>query len=583
MTMELTGINASPGVASGSAYLLSPRQLPEPTVYPSPPGLETERLSQAITAAVVQLEDIQRSLSSSAGDSAAHIFRSQQTILEDPALVGEVTAVIHQEHICAEGALRRVVDQYRLLFLQLQEDAYNRERVADLDDVYQRLLRNLLGVKEATLLTIPAQSIVVAVDLLPSDTALVDPSLLKGLVLEGGAATSHVAILARNLGIPMVVQAAGALEKISPGSEVVLDALDSERATVVVHPNAEQLRRCRSRVDLMTRRREVLARYAGAEAVTRDGHRLSLSANVGATGDLAPARRDGATRVGLYRSEFLFLRAATPPTEDEQYQAYRTAAELFPQGGAVIRTLDAGGDKPVQGLSLTREANPFLGARGLRLSLTHPEFFRAQLRAILRAAVHGPLQIMFPMVGGVPDLEAALAILDEVREELDTGGVVYNRDVTVGAMIEVPSAALVAEALARRVSFLSIGTNDLTQYLTATDRLNGAVQEYYRVYDPSVFRTIRMVVDAGHRVGCQVGVCGELGGNPLAIPALVGMRVDELSMGASSLATAAWLVREGSYSDMQELSAAVLQQEDHRVIRRLLEEYHEEQIRRSGL
>ena len=324
-----------------------------------------------------------------------------------------------------------------------------------------------------------------------------------------------------------------------------------------------------------TARRAVFDRYRGQPPITPDGHHVVLSANVGSTAEIDSVRAAGATSVGLCRSEFLFLNSATLPNEEQQYQAYRAVVEAFADRFVIIRTLDVGGDKQIPSIPMEPEVNPFLGNRAIRLCLARPELFRTQLRAILRAGVHGRVRMIFPMIGGTTELDRALALLDEAKWSLEFDGHAYDRELEVGVMIEIPSAVWVADALAQRVSFFSIGTNDLTQYLLAADRMNGVVQPYYRTYDPAVFRSIDAVVRAAARHECSVGLCGELGGERLAIPALVGLGITELSMNPRALPEATWAIRTTPIETARALAARVLDQENDAQIRAILQEYHE--------
>ena len=572
--MHLKGIAASPGIATGTAVVFTKQTLPVVEGDAGDIEAEVGRLDDAVRTAVNQLVALKEKIRESLGDEFAHIFRSQQTIAEDENIRDEVEAAIRETSVCAETALRSVFDAYRALFDELDDSDYNKSRVADIEDVYKRILRNLLGIPEVSLADLSPDSIIVAEELYPSDTAMMDAEAVGGMVTERGGATSHVAILAKNLGIPAAVRVEGALTRIRDRDSVVIESVENEAARVFVNPDRRTVDELHEKVGKLQRHRERVERFRGKEAVTTDGARIVLSANVGATADLEPAYEAGATSIGLYRSEFLFLNSPTLPDEERQFTAYRRAAERFAGGFVIVRTLDIGGDKHVPSIPLSAEDNPFLGNRALRLCLARPDLFRKQLRAILRAGAHGAVKIMFPMVGGVPELDRALAAFEEAKGELEAQGIPYDRDMEVGIMVEVPSAVWVADALARRVSFFSIGTNDLTQYLMAADRLNGDIEEYYRTFDPSVFRSIRDVASAAERHGRWVGVCGELAGNPLAIPALMGLGVTELSMSARLLAEATWLVRRTSMGEASGLARDVLALDSHTEIKALLRRHH---------
>lgn len=572
--MLLRGLSASEGVVQGRAVHFTRPELPVITGPGAGVDYERGRLAEAVEAAILELGTLKEKTRTNLGDEHAHIFRSQQTIAEDEGIFGEVEGCIREAGLCAEDALRTVFDNYRSLFAELNDDDYNKGRAADIEDVYKRILRQLLGVAEISLANLPPHSIIIARELYPSDTVHMDAGQVQGLVTERGGPTSHVAILAKNLGIPAAVRVAGALDAIHENDLVVLDTVDRDEARVFVNPDPEIQRNLAARGEALFRHRQRIERYRGKPTVTPDGFSIQLAANVGSTAELEPARRAGAHGIGLYRSEFLFLNSAILPDEEMQYAAYRRAAETFRDGTVIIRTLDVGGDKQLPSITLGTEDNPFLGKRALRLSLAQPKLFRTQLRAILRASVVGNVKLMFPMVGGLPELTLALEAVEDVKAELRGEGEDYNPEIEIGIMVEIPSAIWVADALAKRVSFFSIGTNDLTQYLMAADRLNGDVEQYYRAFDPAVFRAIRQVAVAAEGRGRWVGVCGELGGSPLAIPALIGMGVTEFSMSPAALAEATWLIRTTSLQEARGLAAAVLSLDSHTEIKALLEEFY---------
>ena len=571
---RLEGIVASAGIAHGTAFIYRNHELAVPNRPITDTAAEADRLRRAATSAVRELAALKERIRGRLGDEFGQIFRSQQTIAEDESVLDEVVERIDSDHVCAERALQRVFDQYCALFAELSDEDYNKARVTDIEDVYRRILRNLLGLPEVSLDNIDDRSIIVAEELLPSDTATMDASRVVGMVTERGGSTSHVAILAKSLGIPAAVRVTGALARIATRDRIVIDTVGDD-ATVFVNPGERTRADLEAKAARETVRRAAFDRYRGQPPITPDGHHVVLSANVGSTSEIDSVRAAGATSVGLYRSEFLFLNSATLPNEEQQYQAYRAVAEAFASRFVIIRTLDVGGDKRIPSIPMEPEVNPFLGNRAIRLCLARPDLFRTQLRAILRAGVHGRVRMIFPMIGGTTELDRALELLDEAKRSLESDGHAYDRDLEVGVMIEIPSAVWVADALAQRVSFFSIGTNDLTQYLLAADRMNGVVQSYYRSYDPAVFRSIGAVVQAATRHGCSVGLCGELGGERLAIPALVGLGVTELSMNPRALPEATWTIRTTPIETARALAARVLDQENDEQIRAILQNYHE--------
>lgn len=558
----LHGTSASPGIVFGRAVLYIPRDLVVPEGDGQGPDREVERLERAFREAIAELRVLTEHLKADAGTELAHIFRSQQTILEDDSLRAEMVEEIRKRSCSAEKAVDTVFAGYIAMFDELGEQDYNRSRGADMKDVERRLMRKLLGVEEVDLSRLPPSTIIVAPELLPSDTALMDRAHVGGMITETGGITSHTAILAKSLGIPAAVSVADALHSIGSREELILDASNPDGAVIYVQPDASTGSALSNRLRLATERSVRLAAEKDAEPVTPDGHRVTLSANIGSPEDLDGTEQLGVKSVGLFRTEFLFMKSATLPTEEEQYAAYCKARDKLAGGMLIIRTLDAGGDKSFPSIQLPKEANPFLGYRALRISLDREDMFRTQLRAALRASASGDVRIMFPMVCGMEDWTRARAALDAAREELAAQGEAFNARLEVGIMVEIPSAVLMAEELAQEVDFMSIGTNDLTQYLLAADRLNENVASYYKPYHPAVLRAISQVVEAAHRHGKWVGICGELAGMTPAIPVLIGLGVDELSMSPRSLPEARHVVLSTAYAEAKDLAAKALLEKD---------------------
>jgi phosphotransferase system enzyme I (PtsI) len=418
-------------------------------------------------------------------------------------------------------------------------DAYFRERAKDIRDVGDRVVRALLGMPKADLRALPYPAIVVARDLAPADTASVDRENVLGFVTEQGSTTSHTAILAQALGLPAVVGLGAALAGVDEHARL---GLDGAAGTVVLDPTPEERAALEERARALAAEQELLTQYKDKEAVLGNGKRIEVSANIGGPGDVATAMRFGADGVGLYRTEFLFLDRDSPPTEEEQVEAYRSVLAAFGSKPVIIRTIDIGGDKQIPYLHLPAEANPFLGVRATRLGLRRPTLFKTQLRAILRASTAGTARIMYPMIAVAEEIEQANLLLHSVREELDLEGTAYDHDLEVGIMVEIPSAALDAERLADRVDFFSIGTNDLTQYTFAADRTNRDLKYLYQPLHPALLSLIRMTIDAAHAHGKWVGICGELAGDPQAIPVLIAMGVDELSMSPAKIPRAKQII-----------------------------------------
>lgn len=543
----LRGVAAAAGAVVGPAFVYREGQ-PEVAAQPAgTPDEERARYEAARSRAEAELNQ----LAERADEQAREILTAHQLMLQDPELQNLVEEGI-QAGQPAEAAVRAAVEQFAGM-LEALDDEYLRERAADVRDVGRRLVAALTGRTVGIVLRQPA--VVVARDLAPTDTIGIDRELLLGIVTEQGGPTSHTSILARSWGIPAVVAAAGVLDAAADGMTV---ALDGDTGEVVLDPGAET----RSRYEAaMARAREQAERdraEASLPAETPDGVRVELAANAGSPAEVAFAMEKGAEGVGLLRSEFLFMGRESAPTEEEQYQAYAEALQNANGQRVIIRTLDIGGDKDVPYLGLPKEENPFLGVRALRLCFRRPELFRTQLRALLRASVHGRLAIMFPMVNGLADLRRAREALAEARRSLEAEGHRVADQYEVGIMVEIPSAALLADHLAPEVDFFSIGTNDLVQYTLAVDRGNPELAEMYQPYHPAVLRLIDRVVQAAHAAGKWVGVCGEMGGLPEGALLLLGLGVDELSMAPALLPRIRRLVRSTPAAEARALAQQCL-------------------------
>ncbi|MFO7273429.1 MAG: phosphoenolpyruvate--protein phosphotransferase [Bacillota bacterium] len=544
----LRGVAASAGVAIGPAFVYREERPESAARAAATPDEERARFQAALRQAEADL----KALAERADQQGREILTAHQLMLQDPDLHNLVEEAILAGAI-AEEAVQKAADQFAAA-LEALDDAYLRERAADVRDVGRRLVAALAGRKLGIVLERP--SIVVARDLAPTDTISIERSLLLGIVTEQGGPTSHTTILARSWGIPAVVAAPGVLEAAADGMIV---ALDGDRGEVVLDPGEETRARYAA---AMARAREQAERdraEASLPAVTPDGVRVELAANAGSPGEVAFAMEKGAEGIGLLRSEFLFMGRSSAPSEEEQYQAYAEALRNAGGRRVIIRTLDIGGDKDVPYLGLVKEENPFLGVRALRLCFRRPELFQTQLRALLRASVHGRLAIMFPMVGGLADLRRAKEALAEARRSLEAEGHRVADDYEVGIMVEIPSAALLADHLAREVDFFSIGTNDLVQYTLAVDRGNPELSALYQPYHPAVLRLIDRTVQAAHAAGKWVGVCGEMGGLPEGALLLLGLGVDELSMAPALLPRIRRLVRATPAAEARALAQKCLE------------------------
>ncbi|MCA9979593.1 MAG: phosphoenolpyruvate--protein phosphotransferase, partial [Anaerolineales bacterium] len=552
----LQGIPAAPGVALGRVVQYRP-QLPTVETYnlePSDVSGEVVRLQEAIAQAVAELQAVERRTSQQIGSQEAAIFGAHQLILQDPDLQKAALRRIQDDRLNSEAAWLVAANDLAAQYAAL-EDEYMRGRAADVRDVAQRVLRFLMDVQPASLdLTEPA--ILLANDLTPSDTTRLDPNKVLAICTELGGATSHSAILARALGIPAVVGLGALLGRVPEGKQI---ALDGETGQLWLELSAEEEERLQNKRSAWLAEQKEAKQAGQRMALTADGVRLEVSANIAHPQDVAKALEYGAEGVGLFRTEFLFMDRTQPPSEEEQYEAYRQAAEALGDRPLIIRTLDIGGDKPLAYLELGEEENPFLGYRAIRFCLERPEIFKPQLRAILRASAHGRVHIMFPMIGTLDELRAAKAQLLEAKSELKKEGLAFDNQLPVGIMVEVPSAVAIADQLAREVDFFSIGTNDLTQYTMAADRGNVNVAGLVNALQPAVLRLVQQTAKAAQTANIWTGMCGELAGNALAAPLLVGLGVRELSMAAPAIPAVKAALSQMTVAEAEALARAVLQ------------------------
>lgn len=562
MSRVVAGIAASGGMAVGRIHIHR-NDLPElPRVPSGEPGEELARLERAVDSVGTHLARLERVTREAAGE-AAEIFDIHAMLLEDPELLDPMRKAI-ENGAPAELAALTVADQVAEEMAGL-EDEYFAVRASDIRDLGNQIVRELLGLGPSDLSRLTEPSIIVAHDLAPSETALITRGVALGFCTLVGSAVSHTAILARSLSIPAVV---GIGEFEEP--EGTIAVLDGDRGTILLDPSPGEIERAEERIARHAAMLEAAKAHASEPASTIDGHLVEVVANVGAVDDARRAVEAGAEGIGLVRTEFMFLDRTDLPSEEEQASAYRAILEAFPKGPVVFRTLDVGGDKQLPAIDLALEANPFLGRRGIRLTLAEEELFATQLRAILRAAEGRSVQIMYPMVASVTEVRAARMVLDGAIASLDAAGIERAAEVEAGIMVEVPSAALIADLLADEVDFFSIGTNDLTQYTLAVDRTNPEVAAMADPLHPAVLRLIRTVVEAAHSKGRWVGVCGELAGDPVATPVLLGLSVDELSMSPPSVPIVKDRIRALSRANCRILAHDCLTAADPAEVRRRL-------------
>lgn len=571
--MKLVGNPVSRGIVIGRVMRYEPF-CPQIRESPIPAGdvpKALARYEEARRRAQAELDVLEARLRNTDKDKAK-IIAAHRDILLDPAMDQEIRELVSGLKLSPDAAADRVCGAYADILAKSKNELM-RERASDLLDVRARLLRCWAGAPERTLSALPGPVIVAADDLYPSDTAALDRTHVKGLITQVGGATSHTAIIARSYGIPAVLGVAGAMKELADGQTVILDAVEG---VVVTEPSAEEIAAYRAGAEQAAARLQAEKICLDTEPVTLDGVRLEIRLNVAAATGHELSGAAYADGCGLFRTEFLYLNGDHLPGEKEQFEAYRKVLEAFGTKPVVLRTMDIGGDKQLPALDLPRESNPFLGVRGLRLSLERMGLFRTQVRAALRASAYGNLKIMMPMVGGLDEVRAARTVFDEEGSALDAAGIPWDHGFALGIMVEVPSIALIADIAVREVDFISVGTNDLTQYLCAADRMNSAVRQYYQEYHPAVFRLLAHLAEVCRRAGKDISVCGELGGDPLAIPALAGMGICRLSMGAASLAGAKRVVRAMRLSEARALAAEVLQLGTHGEIRARLQAFAQE-------
>ncbi|WPX08984.1 phosphoenolpyruvate--protein phosphotransferase [Anaerocellum danielii] len=527
----ITGIPVSEGIGIGKAVIVKKENSIE-RYNISNTEKEIERFIEAIDKAKKEISEIKKHAEQNLGSDKAMIFDAHLLILNDPEFVKMVKEKI-QQGTNAEWAVNETAKFYESLLLGL-DDEYMRERANDIKDVSERLIRILNGESdsEAGLKNLAEGSIIVAEDLTPSETAQMDKTKVAGFVTQQGGRTSHTAIIARTYEIPAVVGVKGVLGKIKDGDIVIVDGY---QGIVLINPDKQILEEYEKRMKEEKQKKEELKRFAVTEVKTKDGRKVKVYANIAFPDEAEIAIKNGAEGIGLFRTEFLFMNRSSPPSEDEQFAAYKAVLEKMEGKPVIIRTLDVGGDKSIPYLNIENELNPFLGCRAIRLCLGHRELFKTQLKALLRASVYGNLKIMFPMITTAYELKEAKSILQEAKEELKKQGIEFSDKIEVGIMIETPAAALVSDILADEVDFFSIGTNDLIQYTLAIDRTNEKVSYLYDPLNPAILRLIKMTVDNAHKKGKEVGVCGEIASDENIVPILIGFGVDELSVNPAKI------------------------------------------------
>lgn len=549
----LKGIAASAGVAIAKVYKLEQPQV-EIIKKDADSATEIEKLKNALELTKKDIEGIKERAVGRLSDEELAIFDAHLMVASDPDFISQIEDKIKGEGVNAEFATNEIANMFISIF-ESMEDAYMRERAADIKDVTYRLIAHLLGLRIPDLSAINEEVIVVAHDLTPSDTAQLDKKFTKGFATAIGGRTSHSAIMARSLEIPAVVGCKGILEEAKDGDVMILDAVEGE---IILNPTADVIAVYEKKAEAVLAEKEALKVLKDAKSITTDGHQVELAGNIGTPKDVEGVLNNGGEGVGLYRTEFLYMNSQEFPTEEEQFVAYKAVLEGMNGRRVVVRTLDIGGDKTLPYFTFPEEMNPFLGYRAIRLCLDRPDIFRVQLRALIRASVYGKLCIMFPMIATINEFRQAKALFLEEKAKLVAEGVAVSDTIEVGMMVEIPASAVLADNFAKEADFFSIGTNDLVQYSMAADRMSEKVSYLYQPLNPSLLRLIKMTIDGAHSNGRWAGMCGEMAGDPYAVPVLLGLGLDEFSMSATSILNARKMVTSLSKKDMEELAAKAL-------------------------
>ncbi|WP_366247533.1 phosphoenolpyruvate--protein phosphotransferase [Terribacillus aidingensis] len=550
----INGIAASNGIAIAKAYHLAVPDLSFDKTTVANAEEEISRLDAALEISKKELEKIRENARVSLGDEHAEIFSAHLLVLADPELINPVKDNIRNNNINAEAALDETATMFIDMFRSMDNE-YMKERAADIQDVTKRVMAHLLQVSFPDPALIDEEVIIIAEDLTPSDTAQLNKQFVKGFTTDIGGRTSHSAIMARSLEIPAVV---GTKSITSSAANDVMIIVDGIEGTVIIDPTEDELATYKAKQEAFEQQKQEWAKLKNEPTITTDGVHVELVANIGTPEDVTGVQNNGGEGVGLYRTEFLYMGKSELPSEDEQFESYKAVLENMGDKPVVVRTLDIGGDKELSYLQLPKEMNPFLGYRAIRLCLERDDIFRVQLRALLRASVYGNLKIMFPMIATLEEFRQAKAILLEEKEKLVADGVSVSDSIEIGIMVEIPSTAVAAKQFAKEVDFFSVGTNDLIQYTMAADRMNERVSYLYQPYHPAILNLVHNVIEAAHAEGKWAGMCGEMAGDAIAIPLLLGLGLDEFSMSATSILPARTQITKLSKADMQELSQQAL-------------------------
>ena len=543
------GIAGSEGIGIGTVVLIEEHEINIETKRVEETGAEIERLQNAIEKFVADTNVMAEKMDITVGKKDADILRGHIQMLQDPMIEEQISALMISEKISAEMALEQVLDQTAEMFATVPDELIQ-QRATDLMDIKSRMLKILMGIEEVDISQVPANTVLVARDLTPSMTAGINPANIAGILTEVGGRTSHSAILARAMEIPAVLSIEGICGIVKNGDTVVLDGSKGE---AIVNPDEATVKEYETKRAEFVAYKEELKKLVNEKTITTDGHQVELVANIGSAKDLAGVKENGGEGVGLFRTEFLYMESAELPTEEQQFEVYKEVLEGMEGKPVVVRTLDIGGDKEIEAIDLPKEMNPFLGVRAIRLCFQREDIFRTQLRALLRASVYGDLRIMFPMIATLQEFRKAKGILMEEKEKLIAEGVKVSDTLQVGIMIEIPAAAVLAHKFAKEVDFFSVGTNDLVQYTFAADRMSSGVSYLYQPFNPSILNLLKHVIDSAHAEGKWAGMCGEMAGEAIAAPLLLGLGLDEFSMSATSILAQRKLIKSVSKADMEAL------------------------------
>ncbi|UVD81582.1 phosphoenolpyruvate--protein phosphotransferase [Mycoplasma iguanae] len=567
---EFKGIGASSGVAIAEVFKLENNHIEITQSQIANPAAEIEKYLDAVKTSIAQIQKIKQQASARLSEEETAVFDAHIQVAEDPIIQEEIQAMIENDQLNSEYAVKVVSDKYIEMF-ELMDDAYMKERAADIKDVSTRIVKNLLKIDIADLTLIDKPTIIVAEDLTPSETAQLNRQFVKGFLTNIGGRTSHSAIMARSLEIPAILGIGNITDLVVNGQTV---AMNGDKGLGVIDPEADQIAQFKKEYDAYLELKNELLKFKGKKSLTKDNHEVIIASNIGSVEDVNGVLENDSDAIGLFRSEFLYMDAQDWPSEEEQFQSYKAVLEKMSPKAVVVRTLDIGGDKTLKYFKFPEEMNPFLGYRAIRMSLDKKDTFITQLRALIRASAYGSLQIMFPMITTVQEFLDAKAIYEETKQKLIEEGHKVSNNIEVGMMVEVPAAAVLTEQFCKHADFVSIGTNDLMQYTMAADRMNEKVSYLYQPLNPSILKLIHMTIEGAHKAGKWVGMCGEMGGDPQAIPLLVGMGLDEFSMSATSVLAARKQISAINSQDAKKLVEKALACSTETEVKKLVNEFN---------